>query len=85
MKTVGVIRNRGQLTIPDAFRKLVPWVGPMSAVTISLVKPDKIVIKPHQPKIDWSDLWKRIHHSRSFLGKGKESAIETLEKDRLSR
>lgn len=84
MKTVSIIRDRGQLTIPDSIRKLISWVNPLSAVTISLIKPDEIVIKPHQTPIDWDQLWKKIHKSRSISGKGHASAIQTLIQDRSS-
>jgi len=84
MKTVSIIRDRGQLTIPDSIRKFVSWVNPMSAVTICLTKPDEIVIKPHQSVVDWDNLWKRIRESRAILGKGHKSAAETLEQDRSS-
>ena len=60
MKTVSIIRGRGQLTIPDSIRKVIHWVSPMSVVSISVVKPDEIVIKPHhnQKEVDWNKLWK---------------------------
>ncbi len=70
MKTVSIIRNRGQLTIPDSIRKSINWIGPLSPITISLVKPDEIVIRPHQHQVDvdWEKLWKQIKRVRSFKG-----------------
>ena len=85
MKKISVIRERGQLTIPDSIRQAVGWVTPMSAVSISVVKPDEIVIKPHQQKVDWNRLWKLIKKSRSLgIGRATTSAAEFLEKDRRS-
>lgn len=84
MKSVVVIRDRGQLTIPDTIRKAVSWVTPMSAVTISVMKPDEIVIKPHQKYVDWEKVWKNIEKSRSIKGKGSMSASEFIEQDRKS-
>ncbi|MDP4000924.1 MAG: hypothetical protein Q8P83_01675 [bacterium] len=85
MKKISVIRERGQLTIPDSIRQVVGWVAPMSAVSISVVKPDEIVIKPHQQKVDWNRLWKLIKKSRSLgIGRATSSAAEFLEKDRRS-
>ena len=84
MKSVVIIRDRGQLTIPDTIRKAVSWVTPMSAVTISVVKPDEIVIRPHQKKVNWDQIWELIRKSRAIKGKGKGSAAEFLEKDRQS-
>lgn len=84
-RDVVIVRNRGQITIPNSIRKTVDWVNPMSAVSITVVKPDEIVIKPQTKTVDYNKLWKMIKKSRS-LGKGRatESAAEFLEKDRLS-
>ncbi len=84
MKTVSIIRDRGQLTIPDSIRKVINWMAPMSAVTISVVKPDEIVIKPHQQYIDWNKVWNNIRKARAIKGKGNQSTIEFLEQDRNS-
>ncbi len=84
MKTVSIVRDRGQLTIPDSIRRMVSWITPMSAVTISVVKPDEIIIKPHQKQVDWDQVWENIRRSRAILDKGKISAAEFLEQDRRS-
>ena len=87
MKAVSIIRNRGQLTIPDSIRKSVKWVTPSSAVSISMVKPDEIVIRPHQNQreIDWEKLWKQIKRIRTFKGKGRGSLSAFILKDRETR
>lgn len=71
LQTTSIIRDRGQLTIPDSIRKVASWTTPMSAVSISIIKPDEIVIRPHQyhKEVDWDKLWKMINKSRSFKGK----------------
>ncbi len=84
MKTVSIIRERGQLTIPDSIRRLIGWVSPMSAVTISVVKPDEIVITPHRVQINWDEIWEGIKQSRAIHGKGNLSTSEFLAKDRLA-
>ena len=84
MQTVGIIRGRGQLTIPDSIRKMVNWVTPLSAVTISMMQPDEIVIRPHVQQVDWDQIWKNIRKSRAIPGKGKISASEFLQSDRNS-
>ena len=84
MKTVSIIRERGQLTIPDSIRKMVGWISPLSAVSISVVKPDEIVIRPHQTLIDTKTIWDMIHNSRSIAGKGTESGASFVAKDRDS-
>lgn len=79
-----IIRNRGQLTIPDSIRKTVKWANPLSAVDISVVKLDEIVIKPHQPQkeVDWDKLWKRIKRVRAFKGKGGGNLSKFIAEDR---
>lgn len=85
MKTVSIIRERGQLTIPDSIRQMVNWITPSSAVTISVIKPDEIVIKPHVQEVNWDQIWENIRKSRANSGKGKMSASEFLQVDRSSR
>lgn len=85
LQTTSIIRDRGQLTIPDSIRRILSWVTPMSAVTVSVVKPDEIVIKPHQTRVDWDKIWVGIRKARAMKGKGKTlSAAEFLNKDRKS-
>lgn len=85
MKTVSIIRDRGQLTIPDSIRKAINWLNPMSAVTISVVKPDEIIIRPHAKVIDKDQIWENVRKARAIKGKGSTmSAVEFLMKDRQS-
>lgn len=84
MKTVSIIRDRGQLTIPDSVRRLVSWVTPQSAVTISVIKSDQILITPHQKQVDWDKIWEGIRKSRAVKGKNAISAAEVLQRDRQS-
>lgn len=88
MKIVGIVRDRGQLTIPDSIRRVVSWITPMSAVSISVIKHDEIVIKPHQPQkreVDWDKLWAQIKRVRSFKGKGRGNLSAFIIKDRETR
>ena len=82
--TISIVRNRGQLTIPDSIRKAVNWVTPMSAVTISVMKPDEIVITPHQKQVNWNQIWENIRKSRAIKSKGGMSTVEFLGQDRRS-
>jgi bifunctional DNA-binding transcriptional regulator/antitoxin component of YhaV-PrlF toxin-antitoxin module len=85
MKTVSIIRNRGQLTIPDNIRKRVSWVNSMSAVSVTLVKPNQIIIEPQRPIYDKEDILAGIVRAQSIKGSGKAvSAAEFLEGDRRS-
>lgn len=84
IQAVGIIRNRGQLTIPDKIRETFDWLTPSSVVTITSQKPDEIVIKPHKKEYDWDKIWKMVKRSRAIKGNGRGSAAEFLEKDRRS-
>ena len=84
MQTTSIIRERGQLTIPESIRRTVSWATPMSAVFISVTNPNEIVIKPHTKTVDWNKIWKNIRKSRAISGKGKISASEFLKIDRSS-
>lgn len=70
-----IIRERGQLTIPDSIRKMVDWINPSSAVSISVSKPDEIVIKPHRhmDKVDWNRLLRDIKKLNAYPVKGTMS------------
>jgi len=85
MNVTSIIRERGQLTIPNSIRNRVNWIMPMSAITISLTKPDEILIKPHQPETNWDTIWKGIKKMHTITGKGQtQSAVDFLTKDRSS-
>ncbi len=85
MKTVSIIRNRGQLTIPESVREILPWTNPLSAVSITVTSKDEITIKPHKNLTDWNKIWKGIEKSRQLKGTGKTvSATKFLEADRSS-
>jgi bifunctional DNA-binding transcriptional regulator/antitoxin component of YhaV-PrlF toxin-antitoxin module len=84
MKSISIIRGRGQLTIPDSIRKAVNWINPLSAVSVTVVKPDEIVIRPHQSYIDWKKIESNMKKLQAYSGKSKLSAAEILEHDRQS-
>lgn len=81
-KVVSIIRDRGQLTIPDSIRKQAPWANPMSAVTITLVEPQKLVITP-QRQLDWDEISQGVKQARAIRGEGSAvSAAEFIAQDR---
>ncbi len=87
MKAISIIRGRGQLTIPDSIRKTLNWANPMSAITISVINPEEITIRPHhhQKEVDWDKLWKQIKRVRSFKGKGQGNLSKFIAEDREAR
>lgn len=85
----GVIRDRGQLTIPDKMRESHDWTSPNSVVTIISDKSDEIVIKPHgfdvKKETDWNKLWMDIQRVRSYKGKGRGNLSKFVAEDRQTR
>ncbi len=82
VQTTVVIRDRGQLTIPDKIRKSINWMAPSSVVTVTTDKPDEIIIQPYNPKkVDWDKLWKMMRKSRSIKGK-RGNLSEFIAQDR---
>jgi bifunctional DNA-binding transcriptional regulator/antitoxin component of YhaV-PrlF toxin-antitoxin module len=84
MKTVGIIRERGQLTIPDPIRKVASWTANMSVVSISLEKSDQILITPHftSKETEWERIMELVRKAREIKGKGRESGFEFIERNR---
>lgn len=68
-----VIRDRGQLTIPEKIRGFLEWSSPNSVVSLTSVSKDELIIRPFEgrKKIDWSAIWMNIDLSRSYVGKQK--------------
>ncbi len=84
MRTVGILRDRGQLTIPDSVRKIAGWVSSSSVVSISIENPQEIVVKPYQAlnQIELEALFSAIKKSRAIKGKGDISAHALLATNR---
>lgn len=87
MRTISIIRDRGQLTIPDSIRKLARWTSTSSVVSISIESPQEIVITPHQTvkEVEFTKLFELIKQSREVKGKGTAGASEFIAKDRKSQ
>lgn len=84
-RVTGIIRKRGQLTIPKRIRRAEPWAAPLSAVTISVPRPGTIAIEPAatDQEIDWDALWAKIRRARQVPGKqGNLSAFIAADRAR---
>ncbi|OGK31087.1 hypothetical protein A3F29_03745 [Candidatus Roizmanbacteria bacterium RIFCSPHIGHO2_12_FULL_33_9] len=62
-----IIRNRGQLTIPEKVREALDWAKPSAVVSITTSK-DEIIIKPYAEKVDWDQIEKDIRKLRAYKG-----------------
>ncbi len=67
-----IIRDRGQLTIPEKMREVLRWSSTNSVVTLTTTSKNELVIKPYGSKkqVNWAQIWSNIQLSRSFKGKG---------------
>lgn len=72
MQTTLVVRERGQLTIPDKIRKALVWLRPYAVVKLFL-RGDEVILKEYQSStadsINWKKIWDKIQLARSFKGK----------------
>lgn len=80
-----IVRDRGQITLPDEIRKLKTWASSQSVITISASENDEIIITPYTKtkKHDWDKVWSAIKKARAIKGKGG-SLSAFIAKDRLS-
>ncbi len=71
--STAIIRQRGQLTIPDDIRDKVSWLDDNSVVTVTAKRDEEISIRPYGSavvkKVDWKKVWEGIKLARSFKGK----------------
>lgn len=72
-QSIAIIRQRGQLTIPDSVRKATGWIFPNAVVSITVKNKTELCVKPLSPKESeekyWKDLWRDMERIRSFKGK----------------
>ncbi len=78
-----IIRDRGQLTIPEKIRDVLKWVNSSSVVSLTATSDDELIIKPYgkEEQTDWSKVWLNIDLSRSYKGK-KGNLTNIIIKDR---
>lgn len=84
LQKVSIVRNRGQLTIPEQIRRAAKWLEADSAVSISMAKANEIVIKPQKKVFDKKEILKKVKKAQAIKGRGTISAAEFLEIDRAS-
>lgn len=78
MKSTAIIRQRGQLTIPDKLRRTLSWLKENAVVSIIATSTQELVIKPISHTTDtpdWDEIWRLIHLTRSFKGTGKAKSL----------
>ncbi len=73
-QTIAVIRQRGQLTIPDSLRKQVSWAKSNMVISISINNINELILKPYSVekktgKAYWKEIWGQLELCRSLKGK----------------
>lgn len=74
LQTTAVIRQRGQLTIPDKIREMMSWIRENAVVVIETTTHDTFIVKPYSTdkynlSQKWQKAWEAIQLTRSFKGK----------------
>jgi len=71
ISATAIIRDRGQLTIPEKMREALNWSSTNSVVTLCTTDKGELLIKPFvgNKEVDWDALWEKIHKVRSYKGK----------------
>lgn len=72
LQSTAIIRDRGQLTIPDEIRQSLKWVSPNFVVQLVVFEKNKIIIEPYKyqkKENQWQKIWEGINLARSFKGK----------------
>ena len=74
LQTTGIIRQRGQLTIPDKIREALTWIRENAVVVIETTDNNTVIVKPYSlEKLNASARWQKareaIQLARSFKGK----------------
>lgn len=79
-----IIRQRGQLTLPDRIREKINWLNPGSVVSIDTTETNKVTLFPYSTRktVDWDKLWKQMKRVRAFKGRGRGNLSEFIAKDR---
>lgn len=82
----GVVRQRGQLTVPEPIRRALDWLKPDAVVDFIVDGINEIRIQPYKEKktqfATWEELKAEMERIRSFPGKHKGSLSDFVAKDR---
>ncbi|MBI2641665.1 hypothetical protein HYW87_03670 [Candidatus Roizmanbacteria bacterium] len=84
IRGTAIIRDRGQLTIPEKIRGVLKWSSPNSVVSLATVSGNELIIRPYerQKVTDWMKIWENIRKSRSYKGKrGNLSGFIVLDRE----
>ena len=88
LQTTGILRQRGQVTIPDQVREFLEWLVPNTVISFTVSKNKTVTLGPYVKDaaqvVDWKNIWERIEIADSFRGK-KGNLSKFIVEDRDSR
>lgn len=64
-----IIRQRGQITIPDTIRQSASWITEHQPVVVFLADENELHIRPVQQATDWQALQREIGRVRALPGR----------------
>ena len=79
-----IIRDRGQLTIPEKIRDALVWPSSNSVISLIATPDNELLIRPYRAtqKTDWKNIWKEIAKARATKGKnGNLSQFVSLDRN----
>ena len=84
MKTTSIVRDRGQLTIPDSVRESLSWLYPLAAVDITVCDEYTITLSPHahRHQSSWDECIQKIELAQTFPSHSSRSASDIINEDR---
>lgn len=82
---MGILRDRGQVTIPYSFRNSVDWLmNPSTVLSFTLEDEDSLVIRPQKLAVDWKKIEALRAKTLKMKGASSESTVSFLRRDRQS-
>jgi bifunctional DNA-binding transcriptional regulator/antitoxin component of YhaV-PrlF toxin-antitoxin module len=70
ISTQSIVRDRGQITLPQIVRRQLSWLEINSPIQIYATN-QEIIIKPYlsQSTTSWQKIWDSLALAQSFIGK----------------
>lgn len=86
LRETTVIRQRGQLTIPDSFRDRLSWLRPKNVVSLESHFDNRITLAPYHSdeEVDWKRWRRKLGRVQAFRGRGGNLS-DFISRDRRQR
>lgn len=86
LRETTIIRQRGQLTIPDSFRDRLSWLRPKNVIFLESHADNRITLAPYRSdeEVDWAGLKRKLSRVQAFRGRGGNLS-DFIRRDREQR